>query len=452
MSSSKTLPSSRAPSPRARRDLPGIRSLADLSTARYSVEDAAESVGLDPEAIRRLRRAVGLPADEGVAAISDEDLVALGVVREFLRTHHVDERLIVQMARTLGHATSRVAATQVSAMQDWLADVVDAAPPDDPERVADALEVMDGALELFEVLLVYTWRRHFAHASSNHGGSVPGESGARESVESVGFGDLAGFTGRSNQMDFAELARVIDKFEALAFDVVGAHGGRVVKMIGDEVMFAASRPEEAAAIGLELAEACEADADLPAMRVGVSHGPVLSLGGDLFGATVNYASRLAALAPSGGLLVNESMRIGLSDMPGLRTHAQLRLIDGAGWRVVYTVSRSRGSSVRDLATVASVQDVAITMAAAGRNVVERLAGVVTTAVAGVARDLPRTAAIPRWRLGPASRSAVGAVLSHASISGEAPRPSTDAPSTGIVPGNRPSRPPLGAADSMARWA
>lgn len=356
-----------------------MRSIADLSTAQYSVEEAADCVGLDPEAIRRLRRAVGFPADEGEAAISDEDLRALAVVREFLGTHQVDEQLIVQMARTMGHATARVAATQVSATHDWLAEVVDAAGSNQPAQVADALELMDGAIELFEVLLVYTWRRHFAHASANPAGSVPGESGARESVESVGFGDLAGFMARSNQMDFAELARVIDKFEGIAFDVVAVHGGRVVKMIGDEVMFAAPRPEAAAAIGLELAEACHLDPDLPAMRVGVSHGPVLSLGGDLFGATVNYASRLVALAPPGGLVVNESMRIGLSDVPGVRLQARLRLIGGVGWRVVYTVSRSKGSSIRDLATVACVQDLAITMAATGRNFVEGLASAVAAA-------------------------------------------------------------------------
>ena len=43
-------------------------------------------------------------------------------------------------------------------------------------------------------------------------------------------------------MSDEELAEVVDQFERLAYDVVVAGGGRVVKMIGDEVMFLVDDP------------------------------------------------------------------------------------------------------------------------------------------------------------------------------------------------------------------
>ena len=53
----------------------------------------------------------------------------------------------------------------------------------------------------------------------------------------VGFADMVGFTMLSQHLGDEELAAVVARFEALAHDTVVALGGRVVKMIGDEVMF-----------------------------------------------------------------------------------------------------------------------------------------------------------------------------------------------------------------------
>ena len=57
----------------------------------------------------------------------------------------------------------------------------------------------------------------------------PRQIGVAGRVDAVGGTDL-------------ELAAVVDRFETTAYDQVGAHGGRVVKMIGDEVMFEAPDP------------------------------------------------------------------------------------------------------------------------------------------------------------------------------------------------------------------
>ena len=139
----------------------------------------------------------------------------------------------------------------------------------------------------------------------------------------VGFADLVGFTALAQQVTDEELAEVVDQFERLAYDVVVAGGGRVVKMIGDEVMFLVDDPVFAAEIALGLAEASRDATELSDVRVGLAVGPVIEREGDAFGATVNLASRATAIAYPGTVVVSSELRELLEDRPeySFRSHA-----------------------------------------------------------------------------------------------------------------------------------
>jgi adenylate cyclase len=113
----------------------------------------------------------------------------------------------------------------------------------------------------------------------------------------------------------AELAEVVDQFEQLAYDVVIAGGGRVVKMIGDEVMFLVEDPVAAAEIALGLADASRDAAQLSDVRVGLAVGPVLEREGDAYGATVNLASRATSISYPGTVVVSPELRALLEDNP-----------------------------------------------------------------------------------------------------------------------------------------
>ena len=58
----------------------------------------------------------------------------------------------------------------------------------------------------------------------------------------IGFVDLVGSTALQAGLDPAELGDQVSRFEARAFDVIAAGGGRMVKVIGDEIMVAAVEP------------------------------------------------------------------------------------------------------------------------------------------------------------------------------------------------------------------
>ena len=121
----------------------------------------------------------------------------------------------------------------------------------------------------------------------------------------IGFADLVSFTRVVRRLSERELARLVQRFEATASDVVASHGGRIIKTVGDEVLFVAWPPAAAAGVALDLAAEMEADPLLPEVRVGLASGQVLARMGDVFGTTVNRASRLTSIAAPGTVLADD---------------------------------------------------------------------------------------------------------------------------------------------------
>ena len=121
---------------------------------------------------------------------------------------------------------------------------------------------------------------------------------------SVGFVDLVGYTALSQTLEPAQLAQLIARFEALTYDTVVERGGRVVKMIGDEVMYVADDVESAAMIALGLVDAVASDETLPGARAGLATGAVVAREGDYFGPTVNLAARLVGMARNEAVLTS----------------------------------------------------------------------------------------------------------------------------------------------------
>ena len=120
----------------------------------------------------------------------------------------------------------------------------------------------------------------------------------------MGFADLVSYTSLSRQMNERTLAQMVQRFESRCAEIISIGGGRLVKTVGDEVLFNAETPEAGAQIALALSEAIAADDVLPESRVSVIWGRVLSRMGDIYGPTVNLAARLTGLADPGTILVD----------------------------------------------------------------------------------------------------------------------------------------------------
>lgn len=281
--------------------------------------------GLATELVTRLWIALGFPlAPDDDAIYTDEDVEALRYAGELISTGSVEPDLVVQLTRTMASSIARIAEAQLEVA------VERARRRDADERVLIDQQVV----ERMPWLLGYIWRRHVEAAF----GRAVETAGAEEHVLAVGFADLVGFTAMSQELSEAALADVVTRFEALAHETVVRRGGRVVKMIGDEVMFSVDDPRAGVEIALSLVDAYSDDDLLQDVRVGLSCGGVLQLQGDLYGPPVNLASRIVGIARPRSVVVSEVVYETLADDPAYDWRSlRPRTFKGIGrvpiWRV-----------------------------------------------------------------------------------------------------------------------
>jgi adenylate cyclase len=125
-------------------------------------------------------------------------------------------------------------------------------------------------------------------------------------VPAMCFVDLAGYTRLTEEQGDQAAAELASTLAVLVERSSRAAGGTPVKWLGDGVMLHFRRP--AGAVEASLAMVGELpSAGLPPAHVGVAAGPVVVQGGDYFGRTVNLASRVAARAQAGQVLVTEAV-------------------------------------------------------------------------------------------------------------------------------------------------
>jgi adenylate cyclase len=115
-------------------------------------------------------------------------------------------------------------------------------------------------------------------------------------VATVGFADLVSFSALTNDLDEEEIGDLVEVFEARSHDVVARHRARVIKTLGDSVMFVAPTPADGMDIAWDIVRVIGGDERLPDVRVGVVTGPVVQRMGDVYGPAVNLAARLVGVA------------------------------------------------------------------------------------------------------------------------------------------------------------
>jgi adenylate cyclase len=286
-----------------------------LSAPDFDVLQAADLSGMDEALIRRFWRALGFPDPRpGEKVFTRPDIDMLHTVAGFIGDGTLQEDLALQMARVIGSSLARVAVAQVEASV-LRREAVDTVPVDDEEAEAREVERSAQLVPMLATVLDSVWRRHLVVAIGRR--VARDDDGERPPI-TIGFADLVGFTALSQQLPEDELVQVIDRFETIAYDVVAGFGGRVVKMIGDEVMFMADDITHGAEIALTLAERYAADDALSDVRVGLACGQALELEGDLYGPAVNLASRIVNLAYPGSVVVSQVVADALGDDPTFR--------------------------------------------------------------------------------------------------------------------------------------
>ncbi|WP_405901381.1 adenylate/guanylate cyclase domain-containing protein [Streptomyces sp. NBC_00727] len=272
----------------------------------WTRRDVAARAGVEFERAVRVWRALGFPAvDDDARVFTDADVEALRAGERLIAAGLITEHSETLMARALGHHLSRLADWQVDTLRDWLGH--DRGPSPDRDAL---LGHMAALLPEIERLQRYVWRRHLVayagHLLSEAREEAAGP-GAHVRDRAVGFTDMVGYTRMTRGLDGPELVGVLDRFETVTGDVVAEGRGQVVKTIGDEVLFVCESAAGAADIGLELTARAQSDPKLPQVRTGLAHGPVIGRFGDVYGAAVNIAARLTAVARPASVLVDTAL-------------------------------------------------------------------------------------------------------------------------------------------------
>lgn len=265
--------------------------------------EIADESGVAIETVREVRLAAGLePVTDDAIVYEQSDVAAFETLKLALQMFSHDE--LLSFVRVVGSSMSRVAGAATSLFHGDVERPLVAAGGTGVELVRRLIEAQGLAMDLSSVLHMMM-RQHLDQATLRERQLFAATSRADLMAPmTIGFVDLVGFTSRSVEMKADELANLVSRFEATANDTITSLGGRLVKLIGDEVMFVAVSPEDGVTIAAALLREFGTSPELTP-RGGMAYGPVLARGGDYFGSVVNLAARLVDQAVPGEMLLTD---------------------------------------------------------------------------------------------------------------------------------------------------
>ncbi|WP_223304899.1 adenylate/guanylate cyclase domain-containing protein [Cellulomonas sp. B6] len=326
-----------------------------------TARDLARIAHVDLELVRTFWRTLGLPSHgDDEVMFTERDAQALVMATSLVAEHGLDLRTVVTVIRSLGHTSDRLALWQVEAL------VEDMSTRYELDDTSARLLVLDRLRDLAPVLeqqLLHSYRRQLAAVADRYAaefGDARGQAAQSEALplaRAVGFADMVSFTRRTAGLGSTDLSSFVQRFETAARDVVVGAGGRVVKTIGDAVLFIADTPGVGAAVAVGLADAFGDSMDVAAarstgglaegargvtpVRVGLVWGRVLSRFGDVFGPSVNLAARLTDVAEPSTVLVDAATAQVLGGDPRFRlTEQPVRDLPGLGPTGSFRLSRA----------------------------------------------------------------------------------------------------------------
>jgi class 3 adenylate cyclase len=277
----------------------------------FTLQTAAEALGLPVEDVERAWALLGLTAaGRDVPTLSQADVDALSTWVAFKAL--VGEDGAAGLLRVLGAAMARLAEAEATMIRAGMPDI-QMNHTHDELATAQAYRTAAEFIPRIGALIDTVHRHHLTSARTYLEGVVQDSSASV--ICGVGFADLSSFTALTQTLTPAKLSDLLNEFGAIVADVVHADGGRVVKFIGDAVMWVSPTPERLVKVAVDLVDHPKArEAELQ-VRAGLAHGTVLAINGDYFGNPVNLAARLVAAAAPGQILAASALDDQLPDWP-----------------------------------------------------------------------------------------------------------------------------------------
>ncbi|HSE70756.1 MAG TPA: adenylate/guanylate cyclase domain-containing protein [Nocardioidaceae bacterium] len=302
--------------------------------------DIAAAAGVSVEDARRLWRALGFPDAGEQAAFTEADLRALSTIVGSVGSGAIDFDTAVRLTRAVGQTMARLADWQVATLSARV-EQLESGEEATGSRIGSALRLAEQVGIPFEQLLIYSWRRHLAAAVARVETLGAADEDLHTTQVTVGFADLVSFTALSNELDEDKLGDMVEIFESRCADVVAGKRGRVIKTLGDSVLFVNEDPVRAMQIALNIIDVIGADNRLPDVRLGLATGSVVMRLGDVFGPPVNMAARLTSVARRNRVITDQVTADLLPEDQFVTWRLPARPVRGFGVMEPVAVRRSR---------------------------------------------------------------------------------------------------------------
>ena len=277
----------------------------------YTVQAAADELGVSAEDVAQAWALLGLTiAGPDIPALSQADVDGLATWLALKTAVGADGAS--GMLRVLGAAMARLAEAEASVIRAGMPDI-QMTHTHNELATAQAYRAAAEFIPRLGALMDTVHRHHLISARTYFEGVLQDTSASVTC--GVGFADLSSFTALTQTLTPAQLSELLNEFAATVADVVHADGGRVVKFIGDAVMWVSPTAGQLVQAAVDLVDHPRARDEGLQVRAGLAYGTVLAINGDYFGNPVNLAARLVATAAPLQILASAELHGKLPDWP-----------------------------------------------------------------------------------------------------------------------------------------
>jgi len=282
-----------------------VDELLPSTEARYTLDETAREIGLEPALIERLIGALGLSA-LSTEEISEEDLQMLRYGADVFKAG-LPLPALLQLARVYGQAMAQIADAEVRLFHLYLHEPLmrDGVPG---VKVAEAMEGMTRDMLPFAMPIInYLHGRMLGYfVEQDVIGHIESDLDDEETAEegrmrvAIAFADLAGYTKLTEEQGETKAVSAVERFVETVERTLPIEA-RVIKTLGDEVMIVGA--DAGALTGWAVGLGGELPPGSPPPRIGIHSGAALYRDGDYYGREVNRAARVVARAAGGEVLV-----------------------------------------------------------------------------------------------------------------------------------------------------
>jgi class 3 adenylate cyclase len=272
-------------------------------------EDIAAERSLPESLVEQLHESIGFEPPNPEDRAGEDDLALLDVI-ELFRSVDVPDEAVIRLFAVYADAARRLAKAEAELYETNIEEHLRTSGMNERELIEFGTDFGNRVSAALERALVMVYRRHRVHAWTEHSVNHVEAALEAEGIEShirqppaICFVDLTGYTRLTEERGDRFAADVAAQLASLVKDISRRRGGSSIRWLGDGGMFHFRDPALAVEAGLDMIEQAPA-IGLPPAHIGIHAGPVIFQDGDVYGRTVNLASRLASVAEAGEVVIS----------------------------------------------------------------------------------------------------------------------------------------------------